>query len=64
MNILTNINPLHYLDRYNSTFENIRWNYTSIADIRKIIKSLKTKSSYGYDEISTKMLKVSMLYIK
>jgi hypothetical protein len=45
---LTNVNPLHYLDsRYNSTFENIRWHYTSIAEIRKIIKSLKTKSSYG-----------------
>jgi Notch-like protein len=61
---LTNIIPLHYLDsRYNSTFENIRWHYTSIAEIRKIMKSLKIKSSYGYDEISTKMLKVSMPYI-
>jgi hypothetical protein len=61
---LTNINPLHHLDsRYNSIFENIRWHCTSVAEIRKIIKSLKTKSSYGYDKISTKMLKVSMPYI-
>jgi Notch-like protein len=61
--MLTNINPLHYLDsRYNSTSENIRWHCTSIAEIRKVITCLKTKS-YGYDEISTKILKVSMSYI-
>jgi hypothetical protein len=39
---LTNINPLYYLDNsYNSSFENIRWHYTSTAEIRKIIKSFK-----------------------
>jgi len=27
------------------------------------IKSLKTKNWYGYDEISTKMLKISCLFI-
>jgi hypothetical protein len=36
---------------------------TSIAEIRKIIKSLKTRSSYGYDNFCKKMLKVSTLYI-
>jgi uncharacterized membrane-anchored protein YjiN (DUF445 family) len=61
---LTNIDPLYYLDNsYNSSFENIRWHFTSTAEIRKIIKTLKTKSSYGYDEISTKTLKVSTPYI-
>jgi hypothetical protein len=44
-------------------FEPIKWHYTSIADIKKIIKSLKTKSSYGYGEISTKILKISIPYI-
>jgi hypothetical protein len=37
--------------------------YPSIAEIRKIIKSLKTKFSYGYDKISIKILKASMSYI-
>jgi hypothetical protein len=42
--ILTDVNPLFYLNNmYNSTFETIKWLYTSITDISKIIKSLKTK---------------------
>jgi hypothetical protein len=48
---------------YNSPFENIRWHYTSTAEIKKIIKTLKNKSSYGYDEIPVKILKISMPYI-
>jgi hypothetical protein len=60
----THINPSHYLDnKYGLVFEPIKWYYTSIADIKKIIKSLKTNSSYGYDEISTKILKISIPYI-
>jgi hypothetical protein len=31
--------------------------------IEQIIKSLKTKNSYGYDEISTKILKISCPFI-
>jgi hypothetical protein len=62
--ILTDINPLYNLNNtYNSTFQTIKWHYTSITNINKIIKSLKTKSSYGYDKISTRMLKASMPYI-
>jgi hypothetical protein len=48
---------------YNSSFENIRWHYTPTAEIRKIIKTLKTKSSYGYAEIPIKILKVKMPHI-
>ena len=36
---------------------------TSINEINKIIKSLKTKDSYGYDEISTQILKISAPFI-
>jgi len=36
---------------------------TSINEINKIIKSLKTKDSYGYDEISTRILKISAPFI-
>jgi hypothetical protein len=59
-----NTSPLNYLhNSFISTFENIKWHYTSTAEIRKIIKSLKTKSSYGYDEIPVKVLKDTMPYI-
>jgi hypothetical protein len=59
-----NTNPLNYLhNSFNFSFGNIKWHCTSTAEIRKIIKSLKTKSSCGYDEISAKVLKVSMPYI-
>jgi hypothetical protein len=45
--ILIDINLLYYLNNmYNSTFKMIKWHYTSITDISKIIKSLKTKSSW------------------
>jgi hypothetical protein len=61
---IINTNPLNYLhNSFNSSFENVKWHYTSTAEIRKIIKSLKTKSSGGYNEISAKVLKVSMPYI-
>jgi hypothetical protein len=33
--------------------------YTSTKEIEQIIKSLKTKNSYGCNEISTKILKLS-----
>jgi hypothetical protein len=35
----------------------------STHEIISIIKSLKTKNSFGYDEINTKLLKVSASYI-
>jgi hypothetical protein len=60
----TRINPLHSLNnKYGPTFEPIKWHYTSTTDIKKINKSLKTKSSYGYNNISTRILKISIPYI-
>jgi hypothetical protein len=35
----------------------------STKEITSVIKALKTKNSYGYDEISTKVLKISTTYI-
>jgi hypothetical protein len=59
-----NINPLYYLNQsYNAPFENIRWHYTSTAGIKKIIKTLKNKSSYGNDKIPVRILKISLPYI-
>jgi Notch-like protein len=37
--------------------------YTTTQEIEQIIKSLKLKNSYGYDEISTKILKISCPFL-
>jgi len=39
------------------------WQYASTHEIEKIIKSLKSKNTGGYDEISTQILKLSAPYI-
>ena len=41
----------------------MKWHYTSTSEVGKIIKSLKSKNSSGYDEISTRILKLSAPYI-
>ena len=39
------------------------WQYASTYEIEKIIKSLKSKNTGGYDKISTQILKLSVPYI-
>jgi len=52
--------PLQNLFKYfNQPFKDISWPYTSAKEIHKIIDSLKDKNSSGYDEISTKIIKIS-----
>ena len=41
----------------------IKLNNTTTHETGKIINSLKSKDSYGYDEISSKILKISTCYI-
>jgi hypothetical protein len=41
----------------------MNWQYTTTHQIEKIIKSLKTKNTGGCDEISTRVLKLSVPYI-
>jgi hypothetical protein len=36
---------------------------TKTTEIENIIKTLKPKNSYGYDEISTKLLKITAPFI-
>ena len=41
-----NMNPSNYfINKFNSTFPIIKWNYATTYEIDKIIKSLKTKNS-------------------
>jgi hypothetical protein len=64
-NLTSNINnPINYLYKfYSKPFCNIKWHYASTHEITKIIKSLKTKDSCGYDEITSKIIKISEPFI-
>ena len=56
--------PLQNLLKYfNQPFKEICWPYTSAKEINKIIDSIKVKYSSGYDEISTKIIKISKPFI-
>jgi hypothetical protein len=41
----------------------INWSYTSTAEVNRIIKSLKSKNSSGYENIPVKILKMSVSFI-
>ena len=59
-----NMKILSYLCRaFNQPFPTINFKYVSSKEIEDVTKSLKTKNSHGYDEISTKILKCSIYYI-
>ena len=48
---------------FNKPYPNMECNCTTVKEIEQIIKSLKSKTSQGYDEISTKILKISCPFI-
>jgi hypothetical protein len=48
---------------FDNPFPNIENKYSTIKQIEQIINSLKTKNSFGYDGISTKILKLSAPFI-
>jgi Notch-like protein len=53
-------NPIDYLYKfYSKPFCKMKWQYASTCEIRKIIKTLKSKNSSGYDEITSRIIKVS-----
>jgi len=55
---------LFYLGQnFTQSFFPLRFNNTTTHEINQIIHSLKCKDSYGYDEISTRNLKMSAPYI-
>ena len=54
----------HYLSQFSTcTFPILKLTPLSTKNIRNVIKSLKSKNSHGYDEISTKLLKLSAPFI-
>ena len=59
-----NKNPNYYLlNLFHTTFPSIKFKNISPKEIEKIINSLKIKESSGYDEVSTKILKISAPFI-
>jgi Notch-like protein len=48
---------------FDNPFSNMENKYSKIKEIEQIINSLKTKNSFGYDGISTKILKLSAPFI-
>ena len=57
-------NPISYLYKfYNKPFAKINWQYVSTYEIKNIIKSLKPKNTFGYDEISNRVIKLSSPFI-
>jgi hypothetical protein len=61
---ISKMNPINYLfDYYNNPFHRLTWQYTSTYEIGKIINSLKPINTTGYDDISSRIIKVSAPYI-
>jgi muramidase (phage lysozyme) len=57
-------NPISYLiNSFHQPFPKMSWHNASTQEIEKIIKSLKSKNAGGYDKISTRILKLSTLYV-
>jgi hypothetical protein len=55
---------INYLYRvFNNPFQNTTFEPTKVSEIKKIIKFLKSKNSYGYDEISVKISSSFKLYL-
>ena len=59
-----NKNPNYYLlNLFHKPFPSIKFKNTLPKEIEKIINSLKIKESSGYDEVSAKILKISVPFI-
>ena len=62
-NHLAHKDPLINLNsNFKTPISSLRFNYTTTHEVNSVIYSLKTKDSYGYDEISSRILKSSAPY--
>jgi hypothetical protein len=48
---------------FRNPFPTLKLSPVSTKEIKNIIRSIETKNSHGYDEISTKILKIRVSYI-
>jgi len=57
-------NPISYLtNNLRRPFPKISWQYASTYEIEKIIKSLRTKNTCRYNEISNRIIKLTVQFI-
>jgi len=57
-------NCTHFMEQaFNKPYPNMKSKCTSTKEIELIIKSLKTKNSYEYDKIFTRILRLSGTFI-
>jgi hypothetical protein len=57
-------NHTHFMEQaFSKPYPDMKCKCTMTKEIEQIIKSLETKNPYGYDEIFTKILKISSLFI-
>jgi hypothetical protein len=58
------VNHIHFIKQaFENTYPNMESKVSTVKEMEQIIKSLKPKKSFGYDEISTKILKLSAPFI-
>jgi hypothetical protein len=63
-NTINNKDSIPYLrQNFRQPFSTVQLRNTTTYETEKIINSLKCKNSYGYDEISSRILKVSTPYV-
>jgi hypothetical protein len=63
-NIIDNKDAIHYLHKnFRQSFLTVKLRNTTTFETEKIIRSFKCKNSYGYDEISSRILKASTPYV-
>jgi hypothetical protein len=58
-NLISNTPIRDLLQTFTNPFSNIKHISLSTREVENVIKSLKLKNSHGYDEIRTKLLKIS-----
>jgi hypothetical protein len=56
---ITLFHPSHTYQMHANNRSHIKFNYTSRHETEEVIKSLKSSNSYGYDEVSVKIIKES-----
>ena len=63
-NTIHNNDSISYLrQNFRQPFSTIQLRNTTTYETEKIIRSLNCKNSYGYDEISSRILKISTPYV-
>jgi hypothetical protein len=57
-------NSMEYLHKaYTYPFTTLKWDYASTYEVKQIIRNLESEGTFGYDEISNLVIKLSAPFI-